>query len=97
MSSQKRRRSYFVTISSLVLAVWFVLMGVLILKYGMIEENGLCGRLCGIDFAFRQYFGKVAYDRFVAIVCFVVGLFLINIAIREARQRSFPGRRRQRK
>lgn len=86
----------FIFIASLALAAWALLMGVLVLIYGLNAGSTRCGKLCGLGFAIRQYFGWHAYEVGVAMLCFGVAAVCVSIALRDSLHSGLRGKRRRR-
>jgi len=88
MSKSKRAWRPLVFFPGLVFSSLAAFMGILVLKFGINNSGTLCGRLCGIGFAIQQHFCQLAYERAVALMCFVAAAVVLDIAIRQGRRDS---------
>lgn len=83
MSKSKRAWRPLIFFPGLVFCNLAAFMGALVLKFGINNNGTPCGRLCGFGFAIQQYFGQLAYERAVAVMCFVAAAVALDIAIRQ--------------
>lgn len=94
--SRSTRRS-FVVGTCLTLCALAALMGVMVLMHGINDSTGRCYRICGMGFAIRQYFGQLAYERSVALMCFMTAAALLYVTYRHGRPTASADSRTRRK
>ena len=85
MSKSSATRRPFVVCTSLTLCALVALMGVMVVVHGINDSTGRCYKICGMGFAVRQYFGQLAYERSVALMCFMTAAALLHVAWRYGR------------